>query len=70
MPSGTGPFPVVIGMNNPTGSLSTSLFSGCIQIAFKHDQVVNYNMNSTQYQDDPYYQIYPDLWGQIGNYSA
>jgi hypothetical protein len=70
MPSGTGPFPVVIGMNNPTGSLSSSLFTGCIQIAFKHDQVVNYNMNSNQSQTDPYYQIYPDLWGQIGNYSA
>ncbi len=27
-PSGTGPFPVVIGMNTPTGSLPSSLFTG------------------------------------------
>lgn len=70
MPSGTGPFPVVIGMNSPTGGLSTNLFNGCIQIPFMHNQVVNYNMNSNQYQDDPFYTLYPELWGQIGNYSA
>lgn len=63
--SGAGPHCVVIGMNG-----NSSLVSGCIQVPFIHDQVVTYGQNSTQYQSDPYYQVYPDLWGQIGNYSA
>ena len=26
--------------------------------------------NSNQYQTDPFYKVYPSLWGKIGNYSA
>ncbi len=69
IPSGTGPFPVVIGMNNPTGSLPSELFDGVIQIPFMHNQVVTYTQTSNRNADDPYYKLYPDLT-YVGNYSA
>lgn len=69
MPEGAGPFPVVIGMNNPTGSLPAELFEGVIQIPFRHDQVVTYSQTSNRNLDDPYYDLYPDLT-YVGNYSA
>jgi hypothetical protein len=69
MPSGTGPFPVVIGMNSGTGSLSSSLFSGVIQIPFNHDQVVTYaNGSGSINSADPYFKLYPST--NIGKYSA
>lgn len=69
MPSGQGPFPIVIGMNAPTGSLSTGLFSGVIQIPFNHDQVVSYaNGAGTINSGDPYFRLYPNT--NIGKYSA
>ena len=69
MPTGTGPFPVIIGMNSPTGSLSASLFEGCIQIPFVHDQVATYNMSGTKNLNAPFYQMYPEL-SQAGDYCA
>lgn len=69
MPSGTGPFPVVIGMNSGTGSLGTNLFSGVIQIPFNHDQVVTYaNGSGSINSGDPYFKLYPGT--NIGKYSA
>lgn len=65
MASGSGPHCVAIGMNG-----NSSLISGCVQVPFKHDQVVTYSQNSTQNQSDPFYKVYPDLWGKMGNYSA
>ena len=56
---------VVIGMN-----ATTSLVTGCTQVPFSHDQVVTYTSSSTQTQSDPFYKVYPSLWGKIGNYSA
>jgi hypothetical protein len=56
---------VVIGMN-----ATTSLVTGCTQVPFAHDQVVTYTSSSTQTQSDPFYKVYPSLWGKIGNYSA
>jgi hypothetical protein len=56
---------VVIGMNGAAG-----IVSGCTQVPFKHDQVVTYTSSSTQTQSDPFYKLYPSLWGKIGNYSA
>jgi hypothetical protein len=56
---------VVIGMNG-----SSSLVSGCKQVPFSHNQVVAYSQNSTQNQSDPFYKVYPELWGKIGNYNA
>ena len=50
---------------------NASLISGCVQVPFMHDQVVGYDGGSGSHsQSDPYYQVYPDLWGQIGKYSA
>jgi len=57
---------VVIGMNN-----TASIVSGCTQVPFKHDQVVGYNNGGgAQNQSDPFYKLYPSLWGKIGNYTA
>src|SRR4029079_943616 len=48
----------------------SSLLSGCKQVPFMHDQVVKYSQTSTQNQSDPFYKVYPELWGKVGNYSA
>lgn len=64
-PGGDGPNCVVIGMNN-----NSNLVNGCIQVPFSHDQVVTYSQGSNQSQNDPFYSVYPELFGQIGNYSA
>ena len=56
---------VVIGMNG-----TTSLVSGCTEVPFSTDQVVMYSQSSTQNQSDPFYKLYPSLYGHIGNYSA
>ena len=69
MPTGTGPFPVIIGMNSATGSLSPSLFEGCIQIPFMHDQVAIMSMNGQKNLNAPFYQMYPEL-SQAGDYCA
>ena len=69
MPSGNGPFPVIIGMNSATGSLSSSLFNGCIQIPFNHDQVATYSMSGNKDTGAPFYKMYPDL-KNAGDYCA
>lgn len=69
MPSGNGPFPVVIGMNSATGSLSSSLFGGCIQIPFNHDQVATYAMTGNKNLNAPFYQMFPNL-RSAGDYCA
>jgi len=56
---------VAIGMNG-----NSTLINGCVQVPFSHDQVVKYGSDSTQYQSDPFYEVYPELWGKIGNYAA
>jgi hypothetical protein len=57
---------VAIGMNS-----NSSMISGCTQVPFMHDQVVGYNGGGgEQSQSDPFYEVYPDLWGKIGNYNA
>jgi len=70
LPSGSGPFPAVIGMNGTSGSLPSNIFSSrnIAQIAFYHDQVTVYgNPKNT----DPYYKLYPDLnIDNTGQYSA
>ncbi|MDR2592643.1 MAG: T9SS type A sorting domain-containing protein [Chitinispirillales bacterium] len=57
---------VAIGMNGNAGNIS-----GCKQIPFKHDQVVAYSMSSDSHnKNDPFYKVYPDLYGKIGKYAA
>ncbi len=60
LPSGTGPFPAVIGMNSPTGSIPDSIFKNrnIAEITFSHDQVTKYGSPSTA---DPFYRLYPYL---------
>ncbi len=69
IPEGSGPFPIVIGMNSPTGGIPSELFDSVIQIPFMHNQVVTLSFTSNRNLDDPYYKLYPELT-YVGNYSA
>ena len=66
---GTGPFPAVIGMNSSNGSLPADIFTSrnIARIRYVHNQVTTYNAPKNT---DPYYQLYPELWGASGQYSA
>jgi len=59
VPSGAGPFPLVIGMNSATGSLPSSLFSGVATMVFTDSQLVANNFNVTRGAGD-YFKAYPD----------
>ena len=70
LPSGSGPFPAVIGMNSATGSLPSSSFTSrnIARITYSHNQVTTYNSPSN---NDPYYRLYPSLnIDNTGQYSA
>ena len=69
LPSGSGPFPAVIGMNSPNGSVPADIFSSrdIARIRYVHNQVTTYNAPKNT---DPYYQLYPELFGASGQYSA
>lgn len=72
VPSGSGPHPVVIGMDGNTGSLSSSYFSKCIQVPFTHTQIAEYNSglnNGGKSQSDPFFQFYPNSFHK-GDYCA
>ena len=69
IPKGEGPFPIIIGMNSGTGSLSSSLFSGVVQVPFSHDQVAVYSMNGQKDTGVGFYKFYGDK-KQNGDYSA
>ncbi len=70
LPAGTGPFPAVIGMNTPNGSLTSTIFTtrNIARITYSHNQVTTYgNPRNT----DPYYRLYPGLnVDTTGQYSA
>ena len=76
LPSGTGPFPAVIGMNSPSGSIPSSIFSSrnIAQITFNHDQVTTYANSftgSSPSLSDPYFKLYPAFnLDNTGQYSA
>lgn len=61
LPSGAGPFPLVIGMNSPTGSLPASIFSGkgIATMSFTSSQLVSDGFNVTRGAGD-YFKAYPD----------
>jgi hypothetical protein len=70
LPSGTGPFPAVIGMNSLNGSVPADIFtSGNIaRISFVHNQVTAYNRPQNT---DPFFQLYPDQnIDNTGQYAA
>ncbi|HVV50371.1 MAG TPA: hypothetical protein VHO06_11970, partial [Polyangia bacterium] len=58
-PTGSGPFPLVIGMNAPTGSLPTSLFGGVATMTFDSTQLVPDGFNVTR-GAGAYFTMYPD----------
>ncbi|MDR3340216.1 MAG: carbohydrate binding domain-containing protein, partial [Candidatus Symbiothrix sp.] len=62
--TGTGPFPVVIGISSATGSLPASLFANCIQIIYDPGQVATDGQANT----GAFYTMYPDQHG--GHYCA
>ncbi len=68
IPEGDGPFPVIIGMNRGTGSLSPTFFEGMIQIPFIHNQVAKYGGGNKDLSS-PFYKMYPQL-SSAGDYVA
>jgi hypothetical protein len=60
-PTGAGPFPVVIGMNSPTGSLPASIFTsrGIATMAFTSTQLVPDAFNVPR-GGGTYFAMYPD----------
>ena len=69
IPSGNGPHPIIIGMNSGTGSLSSSIFSGFVQVPFSHDQVAKYSMNGQKDTGVGFYKFYGNK-NSNGDYSA
>lgn len=67
VPPGDGPFPAIIGMNSPNGSVNRALLTNVVKITFSHNQVTVYNRPRST---DPYFKLYPELWGNSGQYSA
>ena len=79
LPTGTGPFPAVIGMtffgSGGTGSLPSDIFTGrnIARIPYYHDQVTKYF--ASDHVSDPYFYLYPEYHvgngaGNVGQYSA
>jgi hypothetical protein len=70
LPTGTGPFPAVIGMNSGTGSIPPDVFTtrNIATIRYNHNNVTTYNNPQLT---DPYFKLYPgqDL-DNAGQYSA
>jgi hypothetical protein len=70
LPSGSGRFPAVIGMNSATGSIPSDIFTtrNIARITFNHNQVTSY---PTPQASDPYFRLYPEYnRDNIGQYSA
>ena len=68
LPSGDGPFPAVIGMGGPTGSLPSDIFTGrnIATLAFNFGQVMAHTQTRGS---EPINKLYPDLT-YMGAYSA
>lgn len=68
--TGSGPFPAVIGVAFGSPILPDSMFKdrGIATIAYQHNQVSTYGQAPSS--SDPYYQLYPELLGHSGQYSA
>lgn len=67
-PEGVGPFPIVIGVGFPTGSLPKDLFlnNGVAAIGFNFTEVMSHTQKRGE---EPINQLYPDQT-EIGAYSA
>ncbi|HTX17450.1 MAG TPA: T9SS type A sorting domain-containing protein [Bacteroidota bacterium] len=70
LPAGSGPFPAVIGIDFPSGSIPSSVFTSrnVAEISFVENQVTTDDNPKTT---DPYYKLYPALNPtNTGQYSA
>lgn len=70
LPSGKGPYPAVIGMNSPNGSIPADVFTSrnIARITYTHNQVTTYYNPQNK---DPFYQLYPDQnIDNAGQYAA
>jgi fibronectin type 3 domain-containing protein len=68
LPAGSGPFPAIIGMNSPNGSVNSSLLTSVARITFSHNQVTTYG---SPQNSNPFYQLYPDQnTSNAGQYAA
>lgn len=67
-PEGAGPFPAIIGIGMPSGSLPSELFTkrGIAQIAFNFTQVMSHTQKRG---NEPINRLYPELI-EMGAYSA
>lgn len=67
-PEGTGPFPAIIGIGQPTGSLPSSLFENrnIAQIAFNFNQVMSHTQKRGE---EPINRLYPNQT-EMGAYIA
>ena len=70
IPQGDGPFPVMIGMNMPSGSISPKLLEGCILIPFRHDQIIKSSHQAVRDDNAQFYKMFPELTNTSGNYSG
>jgi hypothetical protein len=65
-----GPWPAVIGMNSPSGSIPSTIFTSrnIARITFSHNNVTTYGSPKNT---DPFYRLYPDQnIDNAGQYSA
>lgn len=70
LPSGKGPYPAVIGMNSPNGSIPADVFTSrnIARITYTHNQVTTYYNPQNK---DPFYRLYPDQnIDNAGQYAA
>lgn len=70
LPSGTGPFPAVIGMNSPNGSIPAEVFTSrnIARITYSHNDVTSYRPPQNT---DPFFKLYPEQnLDNAGQYSA
>lgn len=70
LPKGKGPFPVVIGMNFPSGSIRHTYFDGCILVPFRHDQIIKSSHQAIRDTAAAFYKMYPEYTNTSGNYSG
>ncbi len=55
LPSASGTFPVIIGMNSPNGSVNSTLLTSVAKVTFNINQVTTYEAKSAS---DPFYLLY------------
>ncbi len=70
LPSGTGPFPAVIGMNSASGSMPSDIFTSrnIARIAFMHNQVTTMSMfGSPNHNNDPFFKMYPEYHAGVNS---